>query len=128
VFERTGKEPRPACRAGSSSEWDTFFKLISTSVAIPFATLLFSLLVNCIYFETCSGVHSIQPHCVNFFAQPAVEAFFLVHASESSQSQHQSQATEQETRESQLAHIHEQQPVSPGQPLGKTRLDFSNYI
>nr|CAB3254981.1 E3 ubiquitin-protein ligase HUWE1-like [Phallusia mammillata] len=52
--------------------------------------------------------------------QPAVEAFFLVHASETSQlrAQRQSQATEQETKESLLAHIHEQQPVSPGQPAG----------
>uniref|UniRef100_H2Z019 Uncharacterized protein n=1 Tax=Ciona savignyi TaxID=51511 RepID=H2Z019_CIOSA len=54
--------------------------------------------------------------------QPAVEAFFLVHSSETTQSttRRSGSATEAETKESQLAHIHEQPPVSPGQPIGST--------
>uniref|UniRef100_F6XN27 HECT-type E3 ubiquitin transferase n=1 Tax=Ciona intestinalis TaxID=7719 RepID=F6XN27_CIOIN len=54
--------------------------------------------------------------------QPAVEAFFLVHSSETSQSSARrgGGGAETETRESQLAHINEQPPVSPGQPTGST--------
>ncbi|XP_076800643.1 E3 ubiquitin-protein ligase HUWE1-like isoform X1 [Clavelina lepadiformis] len=53
--------------------------------------------------------------------QPAVEAFFLVHATESSPSpQRSGRGSEPESRESQLAHLNEQPPVSPGQPAGGT--------
>jgi len=52
--------------------------------------------------------------------QPAVEAFFLVHSSDSgkSASGRSGSSNETETRESQLSHINDVPPVSPGQPAG----------
>jgi len=62
---------------------------------------------------------TIRFNSIDFF-QPAVEAFFLVHATETSQSiaRRNATASEPESRESQLSHINEQPPVSPGQPAG----------
>ena len=63
---------------------------------------------------------------LNFCAfQPAVEAFFLVHATETSQSRKNASTSEPESRESQLAHINEQPPVSPGQPAGQGQFPVS---
>ena len=57
--------------------------------------------------------------------QPAVEAFFLVHSSDSASSGttgRSGNSNETETRESQLSHINDVPPVSPGQPAGNSPL------
>ena len=56
--------------------------------------------------------------------QPAVEAFFLVHAAQTSKEEREKRSRRQETRESQLSHLH-QEVGGPGSPATQGNPDDS---
>lgn len=78
-----------------------------------------------VMFSVCSKELADTPdHHAVLVLQPAVEAFFLVHAAQTSKEEREKRSRRQETRESQLSHL-QQEDGGPGSPAAQGNADDS---